>query len=112
MASNLESYSAARQLTTTVTTSVSTADNESKFLGDIAYTNTSLSRVEVTIWLLDGTIAATEGSGGNWLERRGIAPGKTWNVNPGKVLSPSMKWAAKADAGAVVNEFISGVTEV
>lgn len=111
MAANLNNHSNERQLTAVATTSFSNGSTEQKFVGDILYTNTSVSNVEITLWILQNATTATEGSGGNWFLRKTIAAGKTLEVSAGMVLNTDMKWAAKADTASVVNENISGITE-
>ncbi|GAG14205.1 unnamed protein product [marine sediment metagenome] len=92
---------------------VSTTSTEKKFIGDVEYTNTSVSAIEVTVWRLLTATTATTGSGGNWLAKKTIQPGKVWSCPElrNSTLGISMSVRAIAGTGSVVNANLGGVTE-
>jgi len=114
MATTLSSFKRETQLTATAETMVSTNTSETKFLGNLTVSNTSLTtNVEVVLWILNSTTTATSGSGGNQFLTRTIAANTTRKITEviGHNLGPSMKLAASADTASVVNINISGTTE-
>ena len=113
MASTIKVATIETQLTTTITSIAQAGANEKLFIGQATFTNTSTGNVEVTLWRLNEATTATEGSGGNWLVKKTIAPGKTWislEVE-GHALGNSQSIKAKADTADVVNADISGAKE-
>jgi hypothetical protein len=112
MATELSNFTSETQIGTT-TTLVSTTSTEKKFIGKAVLTNTSTSAVEVTIWRLLTSTTPTSGSGGNWLDKRTIQPGKIWIVDSltGQALGNSMSVKATAGTASVVNANLSGAVE-
>ena len=113
MASTIKVATIETQLTTTITSIAQAGANDKLFIGQATFTNTSTGNVEVTIWRLNESTTATEGSGGNWLVKKTIAPGRTWVSLEieGHVLGNSQAIKAKADTDNVVNVDISGAKE-
>lgn len=113
MTATLSNFTSERKVGTGSTKLVSTTDTETKFLGAVTFTNTSSSAVLVTVYRILTATAISSGSGGNWLDRKSIQPGKVWKVDKleSQVLGPSMSVFATAATAGVVNADISGVTE-
>lgn len=113
MANNLESFFEG-QVGTSATDLTNTNSSEKKFIGQLSIVNTSASAVLVYIHKLDTATTETTGSGGNWLTRRSVQPGKSWNVvaEVGTiVLGNSQTLSAQADTVSVINAECGGVTE-
>lgn len=113
MTTTLTNFTSETQLTTSAANLVSTTSSEKKFIGKATFTNTSTSNVEVTIWRLLTASSETTGSGGNWLVRKTIPAGTTWECYEimGHSLGNSMSISALADTASVINADISGTTE-
>lgn len=113
MTTSLTSFKAGAQLDGTTETLVSSSTTQIKYIGKAVFTNTSASNVTVTVWKLATATTETEGSGGNWLDSKVIAPNKTWHCTAieGQSLGNSEKLSAKAGTASVVNVSISGTTE-
>ena len=113
MASTLANFTSEVQVGTGNTTLTSSSSTEVKFLGKVTFTNTSASAVEITVWRIATASVPTSGSGGNWLDKRTIQPGKVWECDKLEQhsLGNSMKAVASATVGSVVNADLSGVTE-
>ena len=113
MSTTLANFTSETQLGTSDSQLVATTGSEKKFIGKATFTNTSASAVEITVWRLLTATTATTGSGGNWLDKRTIQPGKVWECDKleGHVLGNSMKVSALAGTASVINADISGVTE-
>jgi hypothetical protein len=113
MTATLANFTSETQLGTSDSQLVATTSTEKKFIGKATFTNTSAAAVEVTVWRIATTTTATTGSGGNWLDKRTIQPGKVWECDKlmGHVLGNSMQIRAVAGAASVINADLSGVTE-
>lgn len=114
MATTLASFDTATQIGTGATDIVNTSASEVKFVGQLTFTNTSASAVEVTVYKLPTASTETSGSGGNWIAKRTVQPGKVWNVigDVGNiVLANSQTLSATAGTGSVVNSHCAGVIE-
>lgn len=109
----LDSFLSNTQLSTSIVSLVSTNNTEKKFLGKVTFTNTSVSKVVVTVWRLPTATTPVSGSGGNWLDIKTIQPGKVWECDKleSHVLGNSMTTSAQSDTGSVINADLSGVTE-
>ncbi len=115
MPTTLKSVTIETQLSVTVSDIAVSGTSENLFLGQVTFTNTSTSNVEVIVWrLLSTSSTATEGSGGNWLTKKIIAPGKEWTCYPviGHILGNNQVVKAKADTANVINVDISGTSEI
>ena len=113
MANTLDSFYTG-QVGTSATDLAVTNTGEKKFIGQLSIVNTSASAVLVYIHKLASATAETTGSGGNWLTRRSVQPGRTWNViaEVGTiVLDNSQTLSAQADTGSVINAEVGGVVE-
>lgn len=113
MASTLNNFSSEKQLSTTADALASAGSTEKIFIGKTTFTNTSASAVEVTVWRIATATTPTTGSGGNWLDKKTVQPGKVWECDKleSHVLGNSMSIYASATADNVVNADVSGVTE-
>jgi len=113
MASSLTNFTSETQLAVTATSLTTTLSTEKKFIGKVTFTNTSASNVEVTVWRLLTATTATTGSGGNWLAKKTILPGKVWVCTElmSHTLGNSMEISALAGTADVINADLSGVTE-
>ncbi len=113
MASTLTNFTSELQLTTSPITLTNTTSSEVKFIGKATLTNTSAVKVEVTVWRIATTSTPTATSGGNWLDKKTIQPGKVWEVDKleSHTLGQSMTIFAEADTASVINADLSGVTE-
>lgn len=113
MANTLNSFFTG-QVGTSATDLTNTSSAEKKFIGQLSFVNTSAAAVLVYVHKLDTTGTETTGSGGNWLVRRSIQPGKIWNVidEVGTiVLKESQTLSAQAATGSVINAECGGVIE-
>lgn len=102
------------QIGTSATDLATTGSGEKKFIGQLSFTNTSASAVEVHVHKLDTATSETTGSGGNWLAKRTIQPAKTWNViaEVGNiVMDNSQTLSAQAGTASVINGEVGSVTE-
>lgn len=113
MTTSLSSFSTAVQLDGTAQTVISTSSTEKKYIGKAVFTNTSASNVTVTVWRLGASTTPTTGSGGNWIQKRVVAPSETWvcYAVEGQSLGNSEKIVAQAGTASVVNFNSSGTTE-
>jgi len=113
MASTLANFTSELQVGTGTTTLTNTSSSEVKFLGKVTLTNTSALGVEVTVWRIATATSPTTGSGGNWLDKKTIQPGKVWEVDKleAHTLGNSMSVYAQAGTASVINADLSGVTE-
>ncbi len=114
MATTLKNYTTTTHVATTDTSIVSTLEGEKGFVGQLSFTNTSALAVEVIIYKLANADTPTSGSGGNWLAKRTIQPGKTWSplTDLGNlVLSGLQTLWATAGTDAVINAESSGTVE-
>ena len=113
MATELANFTSETQVGTSSTSLVATSSSEVKFIGKATFTNTSASAIEVTVWRLLTATTPTTGSGGNWLDKRTVQPGKVWECDKleSQVLGNSMSVFATAGTGSVVNADLSGVVE-
>ena len=113
MASTLGNFTSETQVGTSSTSLVDSTSSEVKFIGKATFTNTSASAIEVTVWRVLTATTPTTGSGGNWLDKKTIQPGKVWECDKiqGQALGNSMSIFATAGTGSVINADLSGVTE-
>jgi hypothetical protein len=113
MTAVLSNFTSEIQVGTGSTSLVSTTADETKFLGAVTFTNTSSSAVLVTVYRILTATPISSGSGGNWIDRRSIQPGKVWKVDKleSQVLSANMSIFATAATANVINADLSGVTE-
>lgn len=110
----LANFSTALQIGTSATEIEATSASETKFVGQLTFTNTSASAVLVTVYKVAAAATETSGSGGNWLIAKTVQPGKVWNVlqTVGNiVLNPSQRLSATAGTAAVINGECGGVIE-
>ena len=112
MATQLSNFTSETQVGT-ATTLVSTTASETKFIGKLVFTNTSVSAVTLTVWRILTATTGTTGSGGNWSSSRTIQPGKEWVADTlqGQVLGPNMSLKATASTVSVINANCSGTVE-
>lgn len=114
MTATLASFITNTQVAAAATDIVTTAAGESKFIGQLTFTNTSASAVLVTVYKILTSATETAGSGGNWIAKRTVQPGKVWNVIAdigNVVLAESETLSAIAGTAAVVNVNCAGVIE-
>lgn len=113
MASTLNNFSSEKQLTLTADALASAGSSEKVFIGKATFTNTSSNPVEVTVWRIATATTPTTGSGGNWLDKKTVQPGKVWESDKleSHVLGSNMSVFALADTTGVINADLSGVTE-
>ena len=114
MATTLNNFSTAVQIGAIATDIAVSVNGEKKYIGQFTFTNTSVAAVEVTIYKIDTSEVETAGSGGNWLTKRTIQPGKVWNVLSGVgniVLDGAQTLSAIAGTTAVINAECSGTVE-
>jgi len=114
MATTLSNFSTALQIGTGATDIAVSAAGEKRYVGQLTFTNTAVTAIEVHLYKLATTATETPGSGGNWLIKRTIQPSKTWNVmgDVGNlVLSNEQTLSATAGTGAVINAECSGTVE-
>jgi hypothetical protein len=114
MATTLKNYSTATQLDVTATSIHATLVGETAFVGQLSFTNTSALAVEVIVYKLPNADTETPGSGGNWLAKRTIQPGKTWSPLSelgNLVMSEEQTLSATAGTTAVINAESSGTVE-
>jgi hypothetical protein len=97
----------------TATSEYTSAANERSFIGKPLFTNTSASNVQVTVWILDSSETATDGSGGNYVEKLTIPPysSKIFDKLIGLIVERSGNITIKADTANVVNVNIHGASE-
>ena len=102
------------QLTTAAQDIATAQSSELVYIGAAVFTNTSAANVDVTVWRLNTATTATTGSGGNWIAKRTIPPGRTWVCIElvGQVLGNSEVIQALASTTLVVNANISGTIDV
>lgn len=114
MPTSLNNFITATQVGDTATDIESTNSLESKFVGQLTFTNTSATAVEVTVYKLPSSSTETAGSGGNWLIKKSVQPSSVWNVisDIGNiVLGNSQTLSAIAGTAAVINAECSGTVE-
>ena len=101
------------QLTTSELTLVSSATSEKKFLGAIEVFNTSLSNVEITLWLIPTADTGTTGSGSNESYVRTIPArsSKVISEFQGQIVDFVQKFSGKASVTGVINITVSGSTD-
>ena len=114
MPTSLNNFITATQIADSATDIEATNASESKFVGQLTFTNTSVNAVEVTVYKLPSGSTETSGSGGNWLIKKSVQPGSVWNVisDTGNiVLGNSQTLSAIAGTTAVINAECSGTVE-
>lgn len=114
MATNLSNFKTTSQIDVTATTIHATLTGQTAFIGQLSLTNTSALAVEVILYKLPNSGTETPGSGGNWLAKRTIQPGKTWSplAELGNlVMSEEQTLSATAGTTAVINAESSGTVE-
>jgi len=114
MATNLKNFETTAQVDTTATDIHDTLVGETAFVGQLSFTNTSALAVEVIVYKLPNADTETPGSGGNWLAKRTIQPGKTWSPLSelgNLVMSEEQTLSATAGTTAVINAESSGTVE-
>jgi len=113
MATTLSNFTIETQLASAEDTLISSGTSEKKFIGSILLFNTSISAVEVTMWLILAENSGTTGSGGNQSFVKTVPAGTSLRVTEfaGQVVDNSMKLSGQADTASVINVRISGTTE-
>lgn len=102
------------QIGTSATDLTTTSETEKKYIGQLTMTNTSASAVLVYVYKILTASTETAGSGGNWLVRRTVQPGQTWNVikETGPiVMGNSQTLSATAATGSVIWAECGGTVE-
>jgi len=114
MPTSLNNFATATQIGVTATDLEATNASESKFVGQLTFTNTSAGAVEVIVYKLLTSATETAGSGGNWLIKKSVQPGAVWNAiaDVGNiVLGNSQTLSAIAGTTAVINAECAGTVE-
>lgn len=114
MATTLTNFSTAVQVGTGATDLAVSVAGEKRYIGQLTFTNTSASAIEVIVYKLLTSATETAGSGGNWIAKRTIQPGQVWNALAmvgNLVLEGAQTLSATAGTAAVVNAECSGTVE-
>ena len=110
----LSEYATDLTIGTGATAIVDTTSAETKFVGQLTFTNTSTSSVLVTVYKLDTSATETAGSGGNWIIKKTVQPEKVWNAISaiGNITLDNLQTlSATAATGSVVKCHCAGVIE-
>ena len=113
MTLSLADFTNETQLLTTVTTLVSASSSEVKQIAVCVFTNTSALAVEVVVYRILTASTIDSASGGNWIDKKTIQPGKAWACDKieGQSLGNNMSAFATAGTAGVVNANLSGIVE-
>lgn len=109
----LANFTSETQVGTGATNLTTTGASEIKFIGKVTFTNTSAAAVEVVVYRILTATVIDATSGGNWLDKKTIQPGKVWECDKleSHVLGNLMSVKATAGTASVINADVSGVVE-
>lgn len=115
MATSLDRYLIAYQLSTTSAEDIMGPDEGEEFyIGRFTATNTdTTNNVTLTLWMLGNGMTPVDGSGGNYCDKITLPKGKTVTLDKleSQTLINQQRIHIKASVAAVVNLNCSGATE-
>lgn len=103
------------QISATATDLAVAESTQTIFIGQLSFTNTSSSAVVVYVNKLATSGTESIISGGNWIAKKTIQPGKVWNaINElgALVLASNQTLSAQAGTTSVINCECAGALEV